>query len=47
MKHIIGKYSLLAYPNFSKEFVINTDASNTQLGDVISEEKRPIAFYFS
>ena len=36
---------LLAYPNFSEEFVIHTDASHTQLGAVISQNKRPIAFY--
>jgi Reverse transcriptase (RNA-dependent DNA polymerase)/RNase H-like domain found in reverse transcriptase len=29
MKRIIGKQVLLAYPDFSKEFVIHTDASHT------------------
>jgi len=36
---------LSAYPNFDKEFHIHTDASKTQLGAVISQEGRPIAFY--
>ena len=36
---------LLAYPNFTKEFHIHTDASKTQLGAVISQEGKPIAFY--
>jgi RNase H-like domain found in reverse transcriptase len=36
---------LLAYSNFSKEFVIYTDASSTQLGAVISQDDKPIAFY--
>ena len=36
---------MLAYPNFSKKFVIHTDASDLQLGSVISQENRPIAFY--
>jgi predicted aspartyl protease len=45
MKRIIAKEVLLSYPDFSKPFVIHTDASNTQLGAVISQENRPIAFY--
>jgi RNase H-like domain found in reverse transcriptase len=45
MKRIIGKQVLLAYPDFSKEFVIHTDVSHTQLGAVISQEGKPIAFY--
>ena len=36
---------MLAFPDFSKPFVINTDASHTQLGAVISQDDRPIAFY--
>ena len=45
MKRIISREVLLSYPNFSKPFVIHTDASNTQLGAVISQDNRPIAFY--
>jgi hypothetical protein len=45
MKKIIAKEVLLAYPNFDEEFVIHTDASHTQLGAVISQNGRPIAFY--
>jgi RNase H-like domain found in reverse transcriptase len=36
---------LLAYPDFSKKFVIDTDASHYQLGAVISQDGKPIAFY--
>ena len=42
---ILSKEVLLAYPNFSEEFVIHTDASHTQLGAVISQSGKPIAFY--
>jgi hypothetical protein len=45
MKKIISKEVLLAYPDFSEEFVIHTDASHTQLGAVISQKGKPIAFY--
>jgi predicted aspartyl protease len=45
MKKIISKEVLLAYPDFSKPFVIHTDASHTQLGAVISQDEKPIAFY--
>ena len=44
-KRIIAKETLLAFPNFSKPFQIHTDASHYQLGAVISQEGRPIAFY--
>jgi len=36
---------MLAYPDFSKPFVIHTDASHHQLGAVISQDEKPIAFY--
>ena len=36
---------LLSYPNFNKLFDIHTDASNLQLGNVISQNSKPIAFY--
>ena len=35
----------LTYPNFEEGFDIHTDASDTQLGAVISQKGRPIAFY--
>jgi len=37
--------TLLNYPDWSKPFNIHTDASNYQLGAVISQEGKPIAFY--
>jgi len=41
---VMSKEVLLAYPNFTKEFHIHTDASKAQLGAVISQEGKPIAF---
>ena len=45
IKRILSRETLLAYPDFSKPFIIHTDASNTQLGAVISQDGKPIAFY--
>ena len=45
MKKIVSREVMLAYPNFNKKFVIYTDASNKQLGAVITQDNRPIAFY--
>jgi hypothetical protein len=35
----------LAYPDFTKLFKIYTDASTMQLGSVITQGNRPIAFF--
>ena len=45
MKRIISRETLLSYPDFSLPFMIHTDASHLQLGAVISQNDRPIAFY--
>ena len=44
-KKVIAKEAMLAYPDFKKPFVIHTDASHYQLGGVISQDGKPIAFY--
>jgi hypothetical protein len=45
MKKVISREVLLAYPDFNQKFVIHTDASHYQLGAVISQNGKPIAFY--
>ena len=45
IKNVIAREVMLSYPDFSKPFVIHTDASHRQLGAVISQEGKPIAFY--
>jgi RNase H-like domain found in reverse transcriptase len=45
IKKVIENEVLLAYPDFNKPFHIYTDASDHQLGAVIMQDKKPIAFY--
>ena len=45
VKATICQDVVLAYPDFSKPFEIYTDASATQLGSVITQENRPLAFF--
>ena len=45
IKRIIGREVLLAYPDFNAPFIIHTDASKLQIGAVISQSGKPIAFY--
>ena len=45
VKATITKEVVLAYPDFSKVFEIYTDASSKQLGAVITQDNRPIAFF--
>jgi hypothetical protein len=44
-KRVIAKEAMLAYPDFSKAITIHMDAIHYQLGGVISQEGKPIAFY--
>ena len=45
IKRVMAKETLLHYPDFNKPFEIHTDASHTQLGAVITQDNKPIAFY--
>ncbi len=44
VKAVIAKDVALAYPDYSKEFEIYTDTSSQQMGAVITQQNRPIAF---
>ena len=44
-KNMISREAMLAYPDFSKEFHVYADASDYQLGGVIMQENKPLAFY--
>jgi hypothetical protein len=45
MKAMIIKDAALVYPDYSKEFVVYTDALSKQLGAVITMGNKPIAFF--
>ena len=45
VKTSIAKDVVLAYPDYSMEFEIYIDASSKQLGSVITQGDRPLAFF--
>ena len=45
IKKQISANTMLSFPDFTKPFDIYTDASDTQLGAVLSQGGKPIAFY--
>jgi hypothetical protein len=44
IKKIICREVMLTFPDFYKPFHFNTDASDKQLGAVITQDEKPIAF---
>ena len=45
IKRIVARNTLSTYPVFNETFKIHTNASALQLGAVISQKGKPIAFY--
>ena len=45
IKQIVTRDILLIYPDFNERFGIHTNASEFQLGAVIIQKGKPIAFY--
>ena len=45
IKKVMAKETIITYTNFNEVFEIHTDASDRQLGIVISQNGKPLAFY--
>ena len=45
IKKVMAKETILNYPKFGQPFEIHTDASDRQLGSVIAQDGKPLAFY--
>jgi hypothetical protein len=45
IKKVVAREVLLAYPDYTQPFEIYTDASSRQLGAVIVQKNRPLAFF--
>ena len=45
IKRVIGREVFFAYPDFNDSFEIHTDVSKLQIGEVISQKGKPVAFY--
>ncbi len=42
---LMAAYALAAYPDHNKQFDVNTDASDFQLGACIIKEGRPVVYF--
>ena len=47
IKKLISRDTLLFYPNFNELFMIYADTSKLQLGAVISQNDKPLTFFYS
>jgi hypothetical protein len=45
MKDILAHETMLTYPEFDKPFVIYTDASELQIGGVVTQNDKPLGFF--
>jgi hypothetical protein len=44
MKQIVAENPMLTYPQFGKPFLVHTDASEKQIGGVVTQDDKPLGF---
>jgi hypothetical protein len=45
VKQLMGQETLLTYPLFDKPFIIYTDASEKQMGGIVTQEGKPLGYF--
>jgi hypothetical protein len=45
LKVAMASTPVLAFPDFSKEFIVETDACDTRIGVVLTQDGHPIAYF--
>ena len=45
VRDMVAQDTMLVHPNFSKPFIVHTDASNLQIGGVVSQEGKPLGYF--
>ena len=46
LKRMVYSETLISYPDWKLPFLVHTDASDKQLGSIISQNNKPIAFFY-
>jgi hypothetical protein len=44
-KQIVAENPMLTYPQFGKPFLVHTDASEKQIGGVVTQDDKPLGFF--
>jgi len=45
MKDIMAQDAMLTYPQFDRPFIVHSDASDKQIGGVVSQHDKPLGFF--
>ena len=45
VKDMVAQDTMLVHPNFNKPFIVHTDASNLQIGGVVSQDDKSLGYF--